>query len=141
MLPDRTLECEFPSSEVSKFPDLQVSKFPSSEVPKTSSSQVPKFPELQVSKFPLKKKVAKKTNEKLSRLIDRPNPVPHSPGGVQRRPVSGVSQTKSTNTIYFYNEYFEKPLHPLTPRPTTFDLMSGQRLRLVHRLVAERYAL
>ena len=45
------------------------SEFSSSEVPGTSSSEVPGTSSTEVS-----------VKKKLSRLIDRPNPVPHRPG-------------------------------------------------------------
>ena len=90
-----------PKFQVPKFPELQVPKFLSSEVLKFRSSQVPGTSSTQVPKFP-ELQVPKLPLKKV-----------------------GVSQTKSTNTIYLYNGYFENALDPLTPRPTTLDLMSG----------------
>ena len=112
---------KFPSSWNFKLRSSKVLKFSSSQVPGTSSSQVPKFPELQVPKLPLKKFVKKK----LSRVTDRPNPVPHRPGESIGGPCLEFHKQSPQTRLYLYNGYFENALDPLPLRPTTLDLMSG----------------
>ena len=99
----------------------------SSQVPGTSCFEVPKFPELQVPKFPelqvpVKKKLVKKTNEKLSRLIDRPNPAPLRPGESIGGPACLEFHKQSPQTGYiFIMDISQTPStpSPLDSRPST----------------------